>query len=217
MHGSWCAPGDAPLFAQIYRQIRSAILSQSLRPGTKLPSTRQLASQLSVARSVVVSAYEQLLAEGYLSGKIGSGSYVSSDLPEPVEGRGPKRRKRPAATLPAIEASLPRGFVDVTARSEERPFNLGRDLVDARTADLWRKASTRVFRSLGTEHFGYSDPRGLPEPRAKRFAIICVRRAPCGEPDQIVVTSGTQHAIDLVIRILRQEDMQAWVEDPVTP
>ena len=206
--------GDAPLFAQIYRQIRSAILSQSLRPGTKLPSTRQLASQLSVARSVVVSAYEQLLAEGYLSGKTGSGSYVSSDLPEPVEGRGPKRRKRPAATLPAIEASLPRGFVDVTARSEERPFNLGRTLVDARTADLWRKASTRVFRSLGTEHFGYSDPRGLPELRKAICDYLRAARAVQCEPDQIVVTSGTQHAIDLVIRILRQEDMQAWVEDP---
>ena len=206
--------GDAPLFAQIYRQIRSAILSQSLRPGTKLPSTRQLASQLSVARSVVVSAYEQLLAEGYLSGKTGSGSYVSSDLPEPVEGRGPKRRKRPAATLPAIEASLPSGFVDVTARSEERPFNLGRTLVDVRTADLWRKVSTRVFRSLGTEHFGYSDPRGLPELRKAICDYLRAARAVQCEPDQIVVTSGTQHAIDLVIRILHQADMQAWVEDP---
>ena len=55
--------GDAPLFRQIYLQIRSAILSQSLRPGTKLPSTRELASQLSVSRSAVVSAYEQLLAD----------------------------------------------------------------------------------------------------------------------------------------------------------
>jgi GntR family transcriptional regulator/MocR family aminotransferase len=206
--------GDAPLFQQVYRQIRFAILSQSLRPGTKLPSTRQLASQLSVARSVVVSAYEQLLAEGYLSGKTGSGSYVSSDLPEPVEGRSVKRRKRPAAPLPAIEASLPRGFVDVTALSEERPFNLGRTLIDARTADLWRKMGSRVFRSLGNDHFGYSDPRGLlPLRRAICDYLRAARAVQC-EADQIVVTSGTQHAIDLVIRTLQQEGMQAWVEDP---
>ena len=159
--------GDAPLFRQIYLQIRSAILSQSLRPGTKLPSTRELASQLSVSRSAVVSAYEQLLAEGYASGKIGSGSYVLSDLPVPVEGRSPKRGKRPSAitSSAAIGSPLRSDFVDVTVQSDERPFNLGRTLVDARTMELWRKVSTRVFRSLGHDHFGYSDPRGLPELR----------------------------------------------------
>ena len=204
--------GDTPLFHQVYRQIRSAILSQSLRPGTKLPSTRQLALQLSVSRSVVVSAYEQLLAEGYASGRIGSGSYVSSDLPEPVEGRGTK----PAAMIRpvAIETSLPQDLVDVTVRSDERPFNLGRTLVDIRTTDLWRKTSARVFRSLGHEHFGYSDPRGLPGLRKAICDYLRAARAVQCEPEQIVVTSGTQHAIDLVIRVLHKADMQAWIEDP---
>src|ERR1700761_4630378 len=138
--------GDAPLFRQIYAQLRAAILAQDLRPGTKLPSTRQLATQLSVSRSAVVSAYEQLLAEGYATGKIGSGSYVSSDLPEPVEGRRPKRSARRATAATPIAAPLAQNFVDVTVQSEERPFNLGRTLVDARTTALWRKSSARVFR-----------------------------------------------------------------------
>jgi GntR family transcriptional regulator/MocR family aminotransferase len=208
--------GDAPLFRQIYLQIRSAILSKSLRPGTKLPSTRQLASQLSVSRSSVVSAYEQLLAEGYASGKIGAGSYVSSDLPEAIAGRVPKRGKRPAATtMPiAIDAPLSLDFVDVTVQSDERPFNLGRTLVDARTMELWRKASARVFRSLGPDHFGYSDPRGLPQLRQAICDYLRAARAVRCEPEQIVVTAGTQHAIDLVIRVLRNADMQAWIEDP---
>ena len=208
--------GDAPLFRQIYVQIRSAILSQRLRPGTKLPSTRALASQLSVSRSAVVSAYEQLLAEGYVSGKIGSGSYVSADLPEPIEGRSAKRGKRPAAIArsAAVEVPLQRDFVDVTAQGDERPFNLGRTLVDARTMELWRKVSTRVFRSLGHEHFGYSDPRGLPELRKAICDYLRAARAVVCDPEQIVVTAGTQHAIDLVIRVLRQADLQAWIEDP---
>jgi GntR family transcriptional regulator / MocR family aminotransferase len=208
--------GDAPLFRQIYLQLRSAILSQSLRPGTKLPSTRQLASQLSVSRSSVVSAYEQLLAEGYASGKIGSGSYVSSDLPEPVEGRKAKRGRRPAAmTGPdATEAPLPLDFVDVTEQSDERPFNLGRTLVDIRTMELWRKVSARVFRSLGHDHFGYSDPRGSPQLRKAICDYLRAARAVQCETEQIVVTSGTQHAIDLVIRVLHRADMQAWIEDP---
>jgi len=208
--------GDAPLFRQIYLQIRSAILSQSLRPGTRLPSTRELASQLSVSRSAVVSAYEQLLAEGYLRGKIGSGSYVSSDLPEPVERRSSKRGTWPAGMNGsiAIEVPLLRDFVDVTVHSDDRPFNLGRTLVDARTMELWRKVSTRVFRSLGHDHFGYSDPRGLPELRKAICDYLRAARAVRCDPEQIVVTAGTQHAIDLVIRVLRQTDIQAWVEDP---
>jgi GntR family transcriptional regulator/MocR family aminotransferase len=208
--------GDAPLFHQIYLQIRSAILSQDLRPGTKLPSTRQLASQLKVSRSAVVSAYEQLLAEGYASGKVGSGSYVSSDLPEPVDGRGARSGKRLVAMARsrAAEAPLPENFVDVTVQSEERPFNLGRTLIDARTTELWRRTSARVFRSLGHDHFGYSDPRGLPRLRKAICDYLRAARAVRCEPEQIVVTSGTQHALDLIIRVVRQPDMQAWLEDP---
>ena len=75
---------DAPVFRQIYLQLRSAILSGAIRPGTKLPSTRELAVQLGVSRSAAVAAFEQLLAEGYASGKKGAGTFVASDLPEPL-------------------------------------------------------------------------------------------------------------------------------------
>ena len=204
--------GDAPLFRQIYAQLRTAILAQDLRPGTKLPSTRQLAAQLSVSRSAVVSAYEQLLAEGYATGKVGSGSYVSSDLPEPVEGRRSKSGTRRSAV--SIASPPTKDFIDVTVQDEERPFNLGRTLVDARTTALWRKSSARVFRSLDRDHFGYSDPRGLPKLRRAICDYLRAARAVRCEPEQVVVTSGTQHAIDLVIRVLRQGELQAWVEDP---
>jgi GntR family transcriptional regulator/MocR family aminotransferase len=205
--------GDAPLFRQVYLQIRSAILAQTLRPGAKLPSTRELASQLSVSRSAVVSAYEQLLTEGFVSGKIGSGTYVSSDLPEPIDGSRPKRTPRPVATA-RPDASPADGFIDVTVQSNERPFNLGRTLVDARTMEVWRKLSTRVFRSLGHDHFGYSDPRGSPELRTAICDYLRAARAVQCEPEQIIITSGTQHAIDLIIRVLHTRDTQAWVEDP---
>ena len=99
-------------------------------------------------------------------------------------------------------------------QSDERPFNLGRTLMDARTMELWRKVSARVFRSLGHDHFGYSDPRGLPELRKSICDYLRAARAVQCDPEQIVVTAGTQHAIDLVIRVLHQADMQAWIEDP---
>src|SRR3954454_19146217 len=101
--------GASPLFRQVYGQIRSAILAQILRPGTKLPSTRELASLLSVSRSAVVSAYEQLFAEGYVCGKIGSGTYVFSDLPDRDDGP----RRRGTAVGPGRRPSQGRSIADL--------------------------------------------------------------------------------------------------------
>src|SRR4051794_2473498 len=156
---------DAPLFRQLYLQLRAAILSRRLRPGTKLPSTRELASQLGVSRSAAVAVDEQLLAGGYTSGRRGAGTYVSSDLPEPIHG-SPRRKKPVAAiTSSATQMHSSGDFVDVTVQSDERPFNLGRTLVDGRTVELWRKLSVRTLRSLNLSHLGYSDPRGTIELR----------------------------------------------------
>jgi GntR family transcriptional regulator / MocR family aminotransferase len=208
--------GDTPLFRQVYLQLRSAILSRRLRPGTKLPSTRELAAQLAVSRSAVVSAYEQLLAEGYTSGRHGSGTYISPDLPPPIDGNV-QRRKRPAAAITSAVTPAFSDFVDVTAQSDQRPFNLGRTLVDARSIALWRKLSARSFRSLGPDHFGYSDPRGTGELRKTICEYLQAARAVRCDPEQIVVTAGTQQALDIVIRVLPDLDKEVWIEDPCYP
>jgi len=207
---------DTPLFRQLYLQLRAAILSRRLRPGTKLPSTRELASQLGVSRSAAVAAYEQLLAEGYTSGRHGSGTYISPDLPEPIEGN-PQRRKKPAAAAKAVPMQPLGDFVDVTVQSDQRPFNLGRTLIDHRTLELWRKLSARTFRSLDASHFGYSDPRGTIELRKAICEYLQAARAVRCDPEQIVVTAGTQQAIDIVIRILPNRNKEVWVEDPGYP
>ena len=209
---------NTPLFRQLYQQLRSAILSRGLRPGTKLPSTRELASQLGVSRSAAVSAYEQLLAEGYTSGRRGSGTYVSSDLAEPIDGNA-QRGERPVAAITSSATQMHSigDFVDVTVQSEERPFNLGRTLVDTRTVELWRKLSARTFRSLNLSHLGYSDPRGTIELRKTICEYLQAARAVRCDPEQIVVTTGTQHALDIVIRILSGPDKEVWVEDPGYP
>src|SRR3954470_10343533 len=103
---------DVPLFRQLYLQTRAAILSRALRPGSKLPSTRELARQLKISRTAVVSAYEQLLAEGYTIGRKGAGTYISADFPEPfIQRRG--KRIEPARPL------LAGSFVDVTTQNDD--------------------------------------------------------------------------------------------------
>ena len=207
-----------PIFRQLYLQIRAAILSLTLAPGTRLPSTRALASRLRVARASVVSAYEQLLAEGYLAGKVGSGTYISSDLPEPLERRAvprtPITAQRPHLPHPATRLDQ---LAQATGESETRPFAMGRCRVDAGTVETWRRLSQRALRALGPAHLGYSDARGLPELRRTLSDYLQVARAVRCEPDQIVITSGTQQGVDLAIRVLLEPGDEAWVEDPGYP
>src|SRR5262249_14409455 len=119
-----------PLFQQIYMQVRSAVLSGALRPGTKLPSSRAMASRLGVARASVDAAYEQLLAEGCVEGRHGSGTFVSADLDglaSPV-----RRRPRAASSKPRSVSATAQAFADFerpAAQTEARPFNTGRTLI----------------------------------------------------------------------------------------
>lgn len=135
---------DVTVFHQIYLQLRSAILSGTLHPATKLPSTRALAAQLGVSRSAVVSAFEQLLAEGYATGKSGAGTFIASDLPEPFGASHGRKKRSASAAKPVTPLQGPSDSIDVTMQSDERPFNLGRTLVDARTAEQWRKLSAHA-------------------------------------------------------------------------
>jgi GntR family transcriptional regulator / MocR family aminotransferase len=208
---------DATVFRQIYGQLRTAILSGALRPATKLPSTRALAEQIGVSRSAVVSAFEQLLAEGYAVGKKGAGTFVASDLPAPFEPVQ-RRSKRPASSAKAAQPIRDLGeWIDVTAESNERPFNLGRTLVDARTAELWRRLNARMLRSFDRHHLGYGDPHGMISLRRSIRDYLQAARGVRCEADQIVITAGTQQAIDIIARLLQGENRKVWVEDPGYP
>jgi GntR family transcriptional regulator/MocR family aminotransferase len=210
---------DTPVFRQVYLQIRLAILSRRLGAGTKLPSTRALASELAVARTSVVAAYEQLLAEGYVSGRIGSGTYISSELPDATDT--PAGLPKKAATLQKQPIS-PRArqfaaLAPTTAPGANLPFDAGRALVDIRTTQIWSKLNRRALVSIDPVHLGYSDPRGLIELRTVICDHLRTARAVRCEPDQVIVTSGAQQAIDLTIRVLLDRNDEAWVEDPCYP
>jgi GntR family transcriptional regulator/MocR family aminotransferase len=119
--------------------------------------------------------------------------------------------KPPPVPLPAqTVADLERS----TAQADERPFNTGRTLTDARTVEIWRKLTHQAVRSLGPRDLGYTDPGGFIELRRSICDYLRVARAIRCEPMQIVVTSGTQHAIDIAIRVLLTPGDDVWVEDP---
>ena len=190
-----------PLSRQIYMQVRSAVLSGALRAGTRVPSSRVMASQLGVARASVVSAYEQLLAEGYVESRHGSGTFISGE----VAGLATRRPRAPLAIKRAAVPTSALAFPDFersAVQGEARPFNTGRTLIDARTAETWRSLTHRAVRRLGPNDLGYADPAGLAELRANICDYLRVARAVRCEPDQIIITAGTQQAIDIAIRVL---------------
>src|SRR5499427_4442401 len=204
-----------PLTRQIYMQLRSAVLSGALRPGTPVPSSRAMASKLGVARASVVLAYEHLLAEGYVESRHGSGTFIAQDL----TGLVPRRRGTSRATKRAMPTPV-QNFSDFersAVQSDARPFNTGRTLIDARTAETWRSLTHRAVRRLGANDFGYTDPAGLAELRANICDYLRAARAVRCDPEQIVITAGTQQAIDIAIRVLLVPGDEVWVEDPGYP
>ena len=117
-----------PIQSQIARQIRELVLESRLKPGAKLPSSRSLAEQLQVARATVVEAYEQLLGEGYVETRLGSGTRVAPELPETLLATGRKPAKTPAQT------SMPH------AREAARPFRSA-TLSRTRMSTWWTRAA----------------------------------------------------------------------------
>src|SRR6516225_2190773 len=205
-----------PLSRQIYVQVRSAVLSGALGAGTRMPSSRAMAAQLGVARTSVVFAYEQLLAEGYVESRHGSGTFISGE----VAALASRRRRAPRTIKRTVVPTLARVFPDFersAVQDEARPFNTGRTLIDARTAETWRSLTHVAVRRLGPNDFGYTDPAGLAELRANLCDYLRVARAVRCEPDQLVITAGTQQAIDIAIRVLLAPGDEVWVEDPGYP
>ena len=207
-----------PLFSQIYMQVRTAALAGALGPGAALPSSRTLASWLGVARASVVTAYEQLAAEGIVESRLGAGTFVSGDLNALV---GVSRvQAKVSAAKPRPIPSPAKAFADFERSAlfaEGRPFATGRTLVDARTRETWRKLTHQAVRSLGAGDLGYTDPCGAMQLRTNICEYLKAARAVRCEPEQIVITAGTQHAIDIAIRVLLAPTDEVWVEDPGYP
>jgi GntR family transcriptional regulator/MocR family aminotransferase len=211
----WAAPeAGRPVIRQVYDQVRSAIHTGALRPGGRLPSSRDLASRLGVARASVVAAYDQLLAEGYAEGRTGSGTYVSQDLSGVLD-----LKPSPQAAAPPVP---PERIPDVAGfpaprSTEPMTFSNGRTLMDARALDAWAASTRRALRTLGPDHFGYSEPAGDPRLRAAVADYLRAARGVVCEPDQVIVTSGAQHAVDLTSRLLLKPGDKVWLEDPGYP
>jgi GntR family transcriptional regulator/MocR family aminotransferase len=214
------AASHQPLYRQIYDGLRRAILTGKLHRGTRLPSTRELAQGLMVSRNTVMNAYDQLLAEGYLEGRIGSGTYVTHALPDDLmtghinspctwqlseQGRSFSQRGGVLIST-AVNAS--------PDSMSARPFWPGIPALDAFPAKLWSRLISRYWNQASHELLGYGDPAGYWPLREAIATYLGAARAVQCTPDQVIITVGRQQAFDLVMRALLDPGDAAWIEDP---
>jgi GntR family transcriptional regulator/MocR family aminotransferase len=197
-----------PLTRQLYDQLRSAIVEGRLPPGSRLTPTRTAAADLGVARSTVAEAYGRLVAEGYLEGRRGGGSVVSAVPTTPVHSpRGAALAPTPRAerVRPYEPDPIPGAALDL------RPGIVDEGLF---RASAWRRC---LVQAAGRTTGHYQDPAGTPELRGARAHWVGRSRGVTAQPDDVVVTSGAGHAVDLVARVLLDPPAVVAVEEPGYP
>ncbi len=208
---------EQPLYTQLYAQLRDAILAGRLGPGTRLPSTRLLAAEHGMSRNTVLTAYEQLLYEGYVEGQVGSGTRVSSVLPEDLlAARNDSPAPGPVADRPPRLSALAERMTRMTPRPTRRfaPFQPGVPEVDEFPFDVWGRLLARTWRPAARDLAFFGDLAGHPPLRRAIAAYLGAVRGIACSADNIIITAGAQQAIDLLVRALLDAGDAVWMEEP---
>ncbi|MBX7221771.1 MAG: PLP-dependent aminotransferase family protein [Blastocatellia bacterium] len=215
---------EVPLYRQLYDGLREAILTGKLAGNTRLPSTRTLSQELGISRNTVMTAFEQLLAEGYLQGKVGAGTYISDVLPDdllsPVTRKKavPKRSasNRGLSERGKVLAGSPVSISRDHGRDSGKPraFQTGLPALDVFPFEIWARLLARRWRRPTLNMLGYGEPEGFKPLREAIAGYLSAARAVRCSPEQVIVVGGSQQALDLATRLLLDPGDAAWVEDP---
>jgi GntR family transcriptional regulator/MocR family aminotransferase len=193
-----------PLYVQIARALSGDVRRGRLRPGAALPGTRTLAQKLGVHRNTVLAAYAELLSEGWLAARPGGGTYVTTSLPEPsarrFSGRAP-RTGMPSEPAFSLQAEIDPDLPIEMPRAELVMLGGVPDLRLLPTAALAR-AYRRALREHPRARLGYGLPAGEPRLREALADFVSRRRALSARAENVLVTRGSQMALDLVARAL---------------
>lgn len=204
-------PESMPRQRVLYHRLREAILSGHLAPGTPLPASRSLAASLKIARNTVLFAYEQLVAEGCLLADR-QGTQVASLPVRPIASSSGV--SVPATTLQlstrAVSALLPEPAHETAAL----PFAPGTPDYGAFPFSAWRACLERAWRDASWRQLGYAADGGDQALRAALAAHLTTVRGLAVKPAQVVITSGTQAALDLCARLLADHGDTIWAENP---
>jgi GntR family transcriptional regulator / MocR family aminotransferase len=212
------ARGNGPLFRQVYVGLRQAILAGSFHGDGRLPSTRDLADHLGISRAVVLQAYDQLLAEGFVTGRSGSGTYVAQGVPSsrslPSKKSVPLRLSRFGSAAARTAATL--DFQGRRPRVHRYDFAFGRSESDIETFpfETWRRILLRRARKASVSHLDYGPAAGSAALREAICAHLRRSRAVVCDASDVIVVNGSQQALDLIARVLLERGDPVAIENP---
>ncbi|WP_170928893.1 PLP-dependent aminotransferase family protein [Deinococcus hopiensis] len=205
---------DQPKYREVYARIRDSILTEQVRPGGRLASSRRLAEQLGVARATVEQAFDQLVLEGLIVRQTGRGTFVADRVPHLPRGVAPlsERPTHPAilscrgtALLSAgvaLGADVARGFAPCVPGRDTFPMH------------VWNKLAHSQARRHGRHLAGGGELGGLPELREAIAVHLGSSRGVRCAPEQVFILSSTQQALDVTARLLLDPGETVWIEDP---
>jgi len=212
-----------PLYKQLYDRLRGTILEGQLERGARLPSTRTLASELGISRTTTALAYQQLLLEGYLESQVGKGTAVARDLPTRLLHEQTDRAlleqtgARKTSPIPLAPQVRPLQDIPYPKRREGRTggiFYGGEPALDLFPYEVWARLIARRARQSLRECAHYQPPAGYFPLREAIAAQIGLTHGVRCSPEQIILTAGSQGALDLAVRTLLSPGEAAWLENP---
>ena len=207
-----------PAYRWLCQALRAEILDGRLRPGARLPATRDLARQYGLSRGTIVSAFEQLQSEGYVRGSVGSGTYVSRVLPDEL-----LHVARTGAAVPSARRNPRRHLSDFGKRVSPFPtyqpgriraFRPHQPALDLFPTTLWTQITARRLRRASSNLLLGCGPMGFPPLQEAVADYLRTSRGVSCAPEQVAIVSGVQEALDLAARLFVDAGDRVCMENP---
>lgn len=214
--------GRTPIGRELFQALRDVVISGRIKPGMRMPATRNLATELGVSRTTVAQAYDQLKSEGYLIGREKSGTFIPEVLPDTKKVLVPRQYGEPSAEQTALSPKLAMRMEGTSAARPERgvlaqPFHPGIPDIAAFPAQLYVRIQRRVSLDVIRRGAARCPAEGTPILREQVAAYLGASRGVICDPSQVFIVSGTSQALHLIMLGLSNPGDGAWSENPGYP
>lgn len=189
------------LTKQLFEQLRDKILGNELKSGERLPSTRNLSKELAISRNIIVEVYNQLVAEGYLESREGSGTYVIQNIH--------------LADYKIRAGSSNKYISDEKTNKEIIDFNSGIPDLEKFPRSMWFKFLRNSFLDMPEYQLDYGKPQGLFDLRLTLSGFLLKTKGIKCHPDQIIILSGSSEGFLLIGKLLKRDYTGVIIEDPI--